>query len=276
MIHIAIATDQRYWGYLPGLLCSIMINSTEYVKAHILVRDVPQAKQWADIFSTEALQVDIIDCGSFLADVKLYLASNTTRSTMDRLLLPSALPGVDRVIYLDIDTLVLSDLKELYSQDTGPVGLKAKRSKNPHVATIGNSLRAWGHDNCEQILDHIDGKWPSFNAGVMLMDLECLRQCDFTAKTMRYVHEFGVNDQHACAIYAEGRCAPLAPSWNVFIGSDHDRTTPWHILHWAGSVKPWTPTAALHEMWLSYQPNHGVSCQNSRMPRVIETLDSMK
>ena len=47
------------------------------------------------------------------------IPARITVSTMDRLLLPHPARDVDRVVYLDIDTVVLGDICELARSDLG-------------------------------------------------------------------------------------------------------------------------------------------------------------
>ncbi len=251
MIRVAAATDRAYWPYLPALLRGIERHVSRPVVAHILVRDIPEAPQWARGRSNDATRIEVYDSAGFLDGTKLYLSLHmpSSRATMDRLLLPDLLPQVDRLIYLDIDVLVQADLAELYDRNAGPIGIIARPSENPRFTTIGRSLVAWRHDNIDHILPYIDPDWSSFNAGVMLLDLAQLRAEGFGERTLRLVHEWGVNDQIACAIYAEGKFSRLDPSWNVIVGYDHQRVSPWRILHWAGAKKPWHVDAPLHCRW---------------------------
>ncbi len=252
MLHVAAATDRSYWLHLPTLLNSIVAHASQPVTAHVLVRNVPEAAEWARRCSSAKLRINVIDTTGFMDGVRLYLGRHITRATMDRLMLPELLRSVDRVIYLDIDTLVLADLNDLYQRDVGPTGLLARPSEHPGFTTVGRALQSWRHDNLDRILPLVDPDWPGFNAGVMLMDLARLRERGFVEQTTRWVRDFGVNDQIACAIYAQGQFARLEPAWNVFVGKDHQHTTPWSILHWAGVKKPWSPDVALHEQWRQY------------------------
>ncbi|MBI1371010.1 MAG: glycosyltransferase [Planctomycetes bacterium] len=253
MLHVATATDRAYWPHLPTLLNSIVAHTSGSVTVHVLVRDIPEAIEWARRNYNDALCINVIDTSGFMDGVHLYLGHHITRATMDRLLLPDLLPSLDRVIYLDLDTLVLDDLNDLYPRDTGPEGLLARPSEHPGFSTVGRALQSWRHDNFDRILPLIDPDWPGFNAGVMLMDLACLRERAFVEQTTRWVRDFGVNDQIACALYAQGKFARLEPEWNVFIGMGHERIEDWRILHWAGQKKPWSSDARFHDQWKQYE-----------------------
>ncbi len=267
MIHVAIAADRSYWPYVRTLLNSIVAHASQSVTAHLLVRDVSEAVQSAQAWASEKLQINLIDTTGYLDGVRLFLGGHTTRATMDRLLLPELLrePAVDRVIYLDVDVLVLADLLALYERDTGPTGILARPSEHPGFSTVGRCLSSWRHDNIDQVMPHIDSHWPSFNAGVMLLDFARLRERNFVAQVTRFVHDLGVNDQLACAMYARGQFGRLEPNWNVIVGTDHARIAPWHILHWAGPVKPWSSHAALHDRWKKYASGSIVQTEMSTL-----------
>ncbi len=123
-----------------------------------------------------------------------------------RIFLPELLPNVARVLYLDVDTLVLDRLDPLWELELGSNLLGAVRNvlmpyHNHRPGDLG--LRASGY----------------FNSGVLLLNLERMRTERFTAAIYALARDRARDrewpDQDALNIAAEGRWLPLHPRWNV-------------------------------------------------------------
>jgi len=124
-----------------------------------------------------------------------------------RFLLPELLADVERVLYLDADTLVVAPLDDLLATDLGgrPLGAVANVVEEgmwPHVRRLG-----------------IDDPRTFFNSGVLLMDLARMRADGDVDALVRVATERGPElrwpDQDALNIVFAGRWLPLHPRWNA-------------------------------------------------------------
>lgn len=173
-----------------------------------------------------------------------------------RFLVPELLPAVDRVLYLDADTLVAAPLEPLMATDLGgmPIGAVAnvvEESLWPHVRNLG-----------------IDDPRQFFNSGVLLMDLERMRAERSVDALLEVVRarstELRWPDQDALNVAFKGRWHPLHPRWNaqnslwgwreaaehVFGASTVDEAiTDPGVVHFEGPLlcKPWH--ALNHHPW---------------------------
>lgn len=163
-----------------------------------------------------------------------------------RILLPEILPTTQRVLYLDCDLLILDDVAELYQQ----------RLRSTEVLACAPIF----HPNYQAVLlrqfpQEIDF---CFNSGVMLLDLDKMRQQKLTTKLLdfatRHSSKLLAADQDVYNIVMAGRVAQLDPKWNVgsyvFYARDHSdchlsqekfaalRRQP-SIVHFDGA-KPWS------------------------------------
>lgn len=126
--------------------------------------------------------------------------------TWYRVLLPELLPGADRVLYLDADTLVVDDLEPLWLT---PMGDHA-------VAAVANVFEPWHAKRPAEL-----GLPPGvsyFNAGVLLMNLAAWRARDLGSRLLAYArdhaHTLTWSDQDALnAVLGPGHL-PLHPRWN--------------------------------------------------------------
>ena len=147
-----------------------------------------------------------------------------TRFTLYRLLLPSLLPAsVDKVLYLDADTLVCGSLERLYANDL----------KGRLVAAVVDEgaierKRQLGFEETEGY----------FNAGVLLLNLAEIRAADLESRWLRMVNEtqYIWPDQDILNITCKGAISWLPAEFNRFgAESPHSKDT---IIHYIVQ-KPW-------------------------------------
>ena len=175
------------------------------------------------------------------------------RATWARLFLGRMLPDVDRVLYLDIDTMCCTDLSALYETDMKGAAVAGVLEEESHPTSSFNERLG------------IPLSCPGYiNAGVMLMDLTCFRRENLDVKCL----EFYENHREACyaldqdsingALYS--RILPLHPRWNWNdgrtrrLGFVRKNQGMWKgypladsvqaalypgILHFMGQYKPW-------------------------------------
>ena len=106
-----------------------------------------------------------------------------TISTMDRLLLPLMLDDVDRVVYLDVDTVMLDDV----CRSPGPTSAAGRspratqRQRGQRMATRRTPAPgADGHRPAPTLRAPIRLRGAALNAGVLVMDLARMRRDGFT------------------------------------------------------------------------------------------------
>lgn len=164
-----------------------------------------------------------------------------------RLLLCDLLPDRDRVISMDADTLVLQSLAPLWAHDLA----------DNLVGAVSSTSQAW--------VDHyrrigLTASQRYFNAGVLLLNLQAMRESNTVGETIRLGHErfddFTFAEQDALNFVLRDRWLPLHPKWNAMsplwvMPSDIDggysplevqtaRASP-AIVHFEGGpiIKPW-------------------------------------
>lgn len=174
-----------------------------------------------------------------------------TTATYARVLIPDLLPGsVDRVIYLDSDTVVRRSVDTLFDTDLGGHLALAAPDQGAPFVTSQYGLAHWFEA----------GRAPSdinFNAGVMLMDVEGWRRENVRESALEYVRSdrYWRNvDQEAINAVAGHRFGPIDPHWNlqgeIYVEEcavvlpysseqvDALKRDPW-IIHYSLGAKPW-------------------------------------
>ena len=124
-----------------------------------------------------------------------------------RLVLPDLLEHVDRVLYLDCDTLVLSSLHPLWREAL----------RTSPLAAVANVIEP-------RMREHVAGlgiEYPGgfFNAGVLLFQLDRMREEGASQELLNYAvsHQKALpwNDQDVLNVIFKGRWHALHPRWNA-------------------------------------------------------------
>jgi lipopolysaccharide biosynthesis glycosyltransferase len=124
-----------------------------------------------------------------------------------RIFLPELLPGVERVLYLDADTIVADSLDPLWRTDLGDNYLAAvtnvfQRNHLQRPAELG-----------------LAGPEVYFNSGVLLMNLDLMLRDDCGGALRDYARahagELEWPDQDALNVVLGSRRLPLHPRWNL-------------------------------------------------------------
>ena len=163
-----------------------------------------------------------------------------------RVLLPRLAPHLDRALHVDVDAVVLEDLATLWETDL----------QGRLFAAVANPLYPfqpphWRHDL------GLAGPREYPNTGVMLMDLQRMREVELVDRLLAYASTHPDNawpEQDALATTCRGEWLELHPRWNV-------QTTLYDldlgqlpftsaevagalarpaVVHYIGPYKPWT------------------------------------
>lgn len=203
VIQIAVALTPNYEQHGAVLIRSILeFHQSEEVHVHLLI---PAGCSLSGKMSgclaewRVSYTVHQIDCDYFSGFIK----TRHTEATYFRLLLPSLLPSLTRVIYLDVDIVVNGPITELWDEDLCGNALAAVANPAPlKVGTATVQLREPGY----------------FNAGVLIIDLDEWRKIDllqFVGDYLRENPESIFPDQDALNRFFRGWVKMLSPKFNA-------------------------------------------------------------
>jgi lipopolysaccharide biosynthesis glycosyltransferase len=247
-INICFTLDKNFENYILNTLNSIEKNSKNKISCFILGRNVKIKQKYKKI------DINYIEVEKKY--FKLNLLPHTTVSSLDRFLIPSLVP-VDKIIYLDVDLIVNSDLSFLYNLPTSEKGIAAKSSICQKHSNLTVLIDSWVKEKQKKVLVQdikelkINLECKCFNSGVMLLDLNKLRNNYFEEFVFGFVEKYGIPDQIILSAYANGDYFELPPSWNFFVGQESFIHKD--IIHWAGLIKPWHKNCNLEvDFWKKY------------------------
>jgi len=257
-VAVALATDDGYAEQTGVAVTSILMNCDRNTHCHIHILDAglsaenkrrfEQLKRIrpCDIsFRTTAELANQYDFDGYVRKGALPWA---TAASFHRLLLPSLLPEVDRVLYLDGDTIVRKDLAPLFRTelDGNYVGMASDVYARANLIPHEPYFRA-----------HLGVGEEYFNAGVTLFDLAGMRRDGIEKALLDYLAAHGpfkFIDQDLLNAALKGKIRRLDQTWNMtqgcwnFDSAALPRREVNHIVqcradpaivHYAGDAKPW-------------------------------------
>jgi FkbM family methyltransferase len=251
-IHIACSCDQNYLADAAVMLRSLFIeNPGECFIVHFMYdqrlpaveRDALGALcgEFGQMFSPLLMNEDIKNVFPFMGRFGGFNA-------WYRVLLPRLLPDLPKVLYLDVDLLIVGRIRELWEW---PLDGKC-------IAAVTNPLLEHMVDRVRDDLGVPDAD-SYFNSGVLLMDLDALRRERAVEHVVAFISEGHAPmpwaDQEPLNAVLHTKRAHLPPKWNAVPSlweldwrhlprswsqaqREEARDHP-AIVHFIGPYKPW-------------------------------------
>jgi len=244
-IHVALAFDKGYVTPVYVLLASIFANNrASRLQVHAIATDVPApekeqlvayARQQGGNMHFYELSPEVTQ--GFPVPGPDEPEAYITLAAYYRLFFPRLIPqDIERLLYMDVDMLVIGNLLELYQTDLGGVAVGAVLdTEMPSRAEIG-------------IADMND----YFNSGLLLMDLPKWRAERISERAIEVIvtlaDKLDYHDQDALNVVFHGGWQRLAPRYNLMKAYiPHDLAKRDYakfladkvIIHYNGRNKPW-------------------------------------
>lgn len=236
MVHVAYCIDKNYQQHFGASATSLLLNFAgdgSDLAIHVITDEAdPVFRARLDrLRHAFKARIELYLVGSqeiqAMASLKGTSAPHVSTATYFRFLLPRILPeSVEKVLYLDADTIVPSDIGDVFKVDmTGA----AVAGVSDYSAT---SLAA------RQNVKHY------INSGVILLDVEQWRREDHGARCLAFASQnskrliFG--DQCTINLLFQDRMHLLDTRWNCYV-TPTPRPLPENpgVLHFITGDKPW-------------------------------------
>lgn len=244
-IHVAACCDENYIAY-AGVMMHSAVQATPGATLHFHLINCSIRDE-----SVEKLRTMLEAMGARLTtytpDASLYEGLPTLRygeAVYQRINLPEYIPdSIDKIIYIDSDTLVLQSLMELWSLDLQGNSTGAVENLSP------KACRDIGVDRTEY-----------FNSGVLVMDLNQWRQRRLHRQVTDYARENAASlrfvDQCSLNAVLQGDWFRLPLKWNqqsdiykvvikyregcsYSVDEMQSAMLEPAIVHFTGKMKPW-------------------------------------
>lgn len=271
-VTIVVAVDENYIPHLAALVESIKNFFPEDRFLELIVLDGGIRKQSRALLEKQFFcefncgKINFINCkGSYKG-----VALNTyfTEAILYRVSAASILPNHKKILYLDTDLIVLSDISELFDIDLGETYAAAaapelymkvciKMGSKKRIEKGVKGLSGLPIDKyLKEYLGLGEDAVHYFQSGVMLFNLDHIRASNIEniIKEDLLNNKYWLPDQDVLNKYLKGKVLELPLSWNLSAGIRSiykDLTKEWaekvdgsielpKIIHYAGSnEKPW-------------------------------------
>ena len=219
-ISILVASDNFYAILIAALLKSIDVNhqSEEHINFYIIDDGIsPKFKQQLEsIVDPTRITIKWID-GKHIIPEGVTIPSETSAFPLTAYMRVFAANAVDddieKLIYLDVDTLVQVDIAELWNIDLGKFDIAAVQDPGKTVAC------EWGGiPNYKDLGLSADTKY--FNSGVLILNPKKWREENIAAQVVdtlvKYREHVKLPDQYALNVIFVNKWLELDPKWNWF------------------------------------------------------------
>ena len=243
-IDVALGFDHRYIPHAANVMAAISRHAPGAPIRFILLQsglaDAQKRRMESVAPGARFAWIDVRD-----EDLPAYAdRGHLNRTVLFRLGLEFLAPAdCHRVIYIDADTIVLGDVRELWNADLGPHAIGAVTD---HWSDMEAFAKLWG-------LPAEGARY--FNAGMQVIDLDKIKAGKLFTQALDFVvqHDkkllFG--DQDALNYIFWNKSAVIEPAWNVQrfqtakerageTRADRrwGKPTP-RMIHYIGTEKPW-------------------------------------
>lgn len=267
-INIALAINEAYAMQAAVCITSIVENLTASIHIYMYILhigDNSKIKRKLDYLlkKYKNISINYIDVDHILADRISFLKLSHERFSIEtyfRFLLPELLPDVDKILYMDADTICLNDISILYDINIDNYYLGAVKDI---YMIVWRRLDINIDKYISEVLNINDG-YTYFQAGIILLNLRLMRQCDISNKCFSKLKEIGkpiVVDQDILNSVCKDSVLYIDNGWNYDINIenlkgnnfDHIKTylspedyknyismkNNYKLIHFAGDAKPW-------------------------------------
>lgn len=221
-LHVACAADTRYVRHSAAMLHSLITQTQERVVAHYLHgTDLPGAAagELDEMMRHHGAEMVFHE----IAPDRVGHFGGSGRfgpAMWYRALLPELLPAVDRILYLDVDVIVMDEIAPLWEVDLA----------GAYLAAVTNVSVDFYHDHPQQLGLRRE---EYFNSGVLVLNLDAMRETAFAALLAHCLSErpdLPFPDQDALNLTVGSRKVLLHPRWNCMNSLTTYRTTAIEIL----------------------------------------------
>ncbi len=244
LIHIVLTFDDSYWAPAYAVMRSICLHTRRRkdLVFHLCHRPLT-AEHQADLakitaeFGAELRFYNLTENPEFLGLIAgLPYHKRMTNIVYARLMLDRFLPeDIERIVYLDCDTMVMAPIEKLAELDL--------RGKAIAAVEDPSALQTANRRDAKHNRDLIDPADPYFNAGLVVIDRSEWRRAQIPERLSAFSADGTMDriyyDQDLLNIVFRDNVYLLDQRWN-FIGPRrvHEALNPF-MLHYTGKRKPW-------------------------------------
>jgi lipopolysaccharide biosynthesis glycosyltransferase len=248
-IPIFLASDDGYAPYVSVVMTSMLYNTNSFVEFYIIDSGISKINKkrlesLSEKFSNFSIEFISVDKQKIFGDF-VVVAEHFPLEIYFRFLSPILKPNINKLIYLDSDTVLLDDIAELYNEDL-----------DGHI--IGAALEDFSSSDRSAKRFDISDEYGYFNSGVLLIDAKKWRENNITEELFeteeKYKNHLAYPDQEVLnKVFNKRGFKILNKKYNDF--SMQCNALP-IVKHFVGGQKP----LASHNYSLKYVEKTASKC----------------
>ena len=274
-IAVFCSTDNNYAPYCGVLIQSIISNGSSEHNYDIVILEEKLSNDKKERLKQlqqghPNVSIRFYNVSHLMNNKSFHLCAHFTIATYYRMFAPSIFQNYSKIIYLDIDTIVLTDVAALYKTDINGKLLAAAQDYG-----VIAKIKSGQYEPLEYFQNIVGVKTPFaeyFQAGVLLFNINEMKKKNIEDKLIKTALEnnFYYVDQDVLNKVCYKMVALLDSSWNTITDAGKrkgmmpllperlynkwlsDRIKP-KIIHYASVTKPWNaPESDLADHWWHY------------------------
>lgn len=257
-VPVVFATDDNFAPYCGVSIASLIDNASEerQYELYVFYDDLSSENiNLIESMSKNNVRIECVCISEHIDRKLLYTHRRLTVATYYRFFVADVLPQYDKLLYLDSDIVILSDVGKLFDIDIKD-NLLGGTVIYRNAANEAKAKTAY----LKELMDVSPDKY--INAGILLMNLKGFREHDVKNKCLNYIaehRELKWLDQDVLNAVCKGKITFLPETWNMSqfyfendyaAGKDVSKVS---IIHYLNNVKPWlVPYRCSHLYFYQY------------------------
>lgn len=269
-VNIAFAADRTYLPHTAAMLASLLEHADKtrqlnlfFLHSNIAPTDLEMLREVLTPYPNA--RIFEINAGATFEDSYRSASRGPSNTTYNRFLLFDLLPGLDRLLYVDVDMIFCGDVAEIWDVDMGDAPVAAvtdyimTRTLTGPTPTVDQRVPEL-YQYQRDVLGMTDAQIAQyFNAGLLLLNLAAMDLPKVSADLMEMALEgkYLFRDQDIMNAYFKGRVMQLPAQYNVFntvVGGFGRVPKAGHAEAMAGRRNP----LIIHYAASDYKPWNGV------------------
>lgn len=276
-IPIVFSSDNNYVPYLSVAIESLIINGNSKNNYDIIILNTDISSRNQELLTTQTrsnVAIRFFNVSEIIKNYKqlFFIWNRFSEAAYYRLFADQIFRNYNKILYIDIDTIILRDIAELFSTPLENNLIAATRNSSSYKITYQNGIWNGKHfrDYLMTVLN-LPNPYDYFQSGVMVMNVELMRKENLTEKNLEALKKIKdpiLVDQCILNFTCCGRVKYLDLKWNfewvnnldlnTFIYQNfldealHAAKDP-YIIHYNGKQKVWAfPEKSLAQFWWKY------------------------
>lgn len=239
VIPVVYALDDRFVPFLSVSIQSILDNasSENFYKFFILNQGISAENiKKLDVYNKNSCSIQFLNVKSYIKPLmdKICVRDNYSEEIYFRFFIPNLLPEYDKIIYIDSDTVLNTDIANLFDTDIGDSIMGVVTDE-----TVCNLDIFVEYVEKYLGISHLD----YFNSGVLLINSKMFREADIWGNFLNALNivTFRVApDQDYLNVLCKGRVYYLDKGWNKMpICPENFDDKDLKLIHFNLNLKPW-------------------------------------